>query len=103
MTYSLRRTRDGAGDSGNMSTLFFPTFDMDTGKVVDTTVEHCSDPKVGGYIRVGSMMARTYTAQDWWQTTIITEILEERTDEKNPYYFYVRFKTGNSEYEWVRS
>jgi hypothetical protein len=48
---------------------------------------------------VGSHYGRTYSAQDWWQTTTITEILEERTKENGTK--YVRFKTGNSEYEWT--
>ena len=52
---------------------------------------------------VGSPYARSYSAQDWWQTTIITEILEERTEEGGIEYVRFRtgnFKTGNSEYEW---
>jgi hypothetical protein len=98
MTYSLRRTRDGAGDSGPMSDLVIPTFDQDTGKVVDKEIKHCARPEVGGAMVVGSPYARTYSAQDYWQTTIITEILEERTEEDGTE--YVRFKTGNSEYEW---
>lgn len=40
----------------------------------------------------------TMLDQDWWQTTWVTEILEERTEEDGTE--YVRFKTGNSEYEW---
>ena len=93
MTYSLQRERDGAGDSGNMSTLLTPTFDMDTGKIVD--VEYTADarPQLGGVMRVGSHYARSYQAQDWWQTTIITEILEDTPE-------CVKFKTGNSTYEW---
>lgn len=93
MSYCLRRTRDGAGDSGLMSDLCIPTFDMDTGKVSSWETKHNSRPAVGGLMRVGSHYARSYSAQDYWQTTLITEILEERED-------YVRFKTGNSEYEW---
>ena len=102
MTYSLRRTRDGAGDSGPMSDAFFPVYDMDTGKIVEVTTLHNSEPKVGAAMRVGSIAARSYSAQDWWQTTLITEILEERTDPNDPVYLYIRFKTGNSEYEWSR-
>jgi hypothetical protein len=49
---------------------------------------------------VGSPYARTYSRQDWWQTTPITEILEERIEEDGTE--YVRFKTGNSEYEWKK-
>ena len=100
MTYSLRRTRDGAGDSGPMSDAFFPVFDKDTAKLVDATVEHNSEPKIGASMRVGSPYGRTFSAQDWWQTTLITEILEERDTDGGGK--YVRFKTGNSEYEWER-
>ena len=102
MPYSLRRTRDGAGDSGPMSDAFFPVYDQDTAKVVEVTTEHNSEPKIGASLRVGSPYGRTYAAQDWWQTTLITEILEERTDPEDPNFLYVRFKTGNSEYEWTR-
>ena len=97
MRYSLRRTRDGAGDSGMMSQLIIPTFDMDTGKIVSKEIKENARPEVGGAMVVGSPFARSFSAQDWWQTTIITEILEERKTEEGE---YVRFKTGNSEYEW---
>ncbi len=99
MKYSLQRTRDGRGDSGPMSDAYTPIYDED-GKLVNYTTEHNSEPKVGVVMRVGSMLARSYSAQDWWQTTLITEILERRVDPKDPDSVYVRFKTGNSEYEW---
>lgn len=87
MPYSLRRTRDGAGDSGPMCRLGrinpqTQTAEWETGR-----------PKVGWNVTVGSVVGRTYAAQDYWSTTIVTEILEERED-------YIRFRTGNSEYEW---
>lgn len=97
MPYSLRRTRDGAGDSGPMSNAVTPIWD-DNGKLVDKIIEHCARPKIGVAMVVGAPYARSYSAQDYWQTTIITEILEERTDDDGTE--YVRFKTGNSEYEW---
>jgi hypothetical protein len=87
MTYRLSRTRDGAGDSGNMSLAIFKD---DTGKVVE---EHNARPRVGAVMRVGSLFSRTYSMQDWWQTTKITQILEDTG-------YFVRFKTGNSEYIW---
>jgi hypothetical protein len=49
-------------------------------------------------MRVGSGIARSYSAQDWWQTTVITEILEDKINEDGTE--YVRFKTGSSIYEW---
>lgn len=100
MPYSLRRTRDGAGDSGSMSLALIPTFDQDTGKIVHVEEIHDARPQLGSAMRVGSFFARTMQHQDYWQTTIVTKILEERTDEDGTE--YVRFKTGNSEYEWTR-
>jgi len=96
MAYSLYRTRDGAGDSGQMSEAITPIWD-ETGKLIDKTIEQNGRPKVGVVMRVGSLYARSYSAQDWWQTTLITEILEDKMEDGIE---YVRFKTGNSEYEW---
>lgn len=98
MAYSLRRTRDGAGDSGLMSIARIPTWDMDTNELVCMETKENARPQVGAAMRVGSHYARTMQHQDWWQTTWVTEILEERTEEDGTE--YVRFKTGNSEYEW---
>ena len=99
MAYSLRRTRDGAGDSGFMSLALIPTYDHDTGEFITVETIDNGRPQVGAAMRVGSHYARSYSHQDWWQTTVITEILEERTEEDGTE--YVRFKTGNSEYEWT--
>lgn len=95
MTYTLRRTRDGAGDSGNMSMALWPDPKGENG----VSFEYNARPRVGVAMRVGSSYARSYSIQDWWQTTLISEILEERQDEDGTE--YVRFKTGNSEYEWT--
>jgi hypothetical protein len=97
MTYSLSRTRDKAGDSGNMSMALWK--DPVSGKV---ETEHNAVPRVGVAIRVGSTYARSYSLQEWWQTTYVTEILEERTDPKDPNFLYILFITDNSEYEWTR-
>jgi hypothetical protein len=59
----------------------------------DVKHEHNARPRVGVAMRVGVVYARTYQEQDWWQTTMITEILEESEN-------YVKFRTGNSVYEW---
>jgi len=91
MTYSLRRTRDGAGDSGTMSSAVFYN---ESGYPERTENAH---PFVGAVMLVGSSTSRSYSSQDWWQTTMITEILETRETDQGK---YVRFKTGNSEYEW---
>lgn len=95
MTYSLKKLNIDwyVGDSGALS-MFIPV--AADGKHYDIeNVEHNARPRVGGSIRVGSITGRTYAPQDWWQTSLITEILEERED-------YVRFRTLNSEYEWRR-
>jgi hypothetical protein len=89
MTYSLYRTRDGAGDSGQMSMALVPD---QAGKRI-VAMEQAARPRVGVAMRVGSIYARSMQRQDWWQTTVITEIIEDKGDE-------VRFKTGNSEYVW---
>lgn len=84
--YNLRRESDGAGDGGAMSMALW----LEDGEV---KIEHDARPRVGVAMRVGSFYARTYRPQDWWQTTVITEIIEENDH-------YVKFKTGNSIYEW---
>ena len=86
--YSLRRESDGAGDSGGMSLALWIGED---GQVQE---QYNARPKVGVALRVGSVYARTYQDQDWWQTSLITEILVDRED-------YVRFRTGNSTYVWT--
>ena len=97
MPYSLKRESDGAGDSGTMSKLLIPVYD-NTGKIVDKLEVDDVRPRVGSVLRVGSHSARSYSAQDWWQTTIITEILEDTINEDGTE--YVKFRTGNSIYEW---
>jgi hypothetical protein len=48
---------------------------------------------------VGSVTTRSYSDRDWWMTTKVTEILEEKEEEGT---LYVKFKTDNSIYEfWV--
>jgi hypothetical protein len=86
MPYSLSRVRDGAGDSGQMCNLLWE----EDGEL---KVEPNGKPRVGVAVQVGSHYARTMENQDWWQTSYITEIIEEKDD-------YVKFKTGNSVYEW---
>lgn len=86
MAYFLERERDGAGDSGQMCLGLWE----ENGEV---KVEENAKPRLGIALRVGSSYARTMSAQDWWQTSYITEILEEKED-------YVKFRTGNSIYIW---
>ena len=86
----LRRVSDGAGDEGSECQCIEWNEDRTVKQVVGRR------PVVGCSMLVGSPIARSYFAkQDYWLTTVITEILEERDD-------YVRFKTTNSEYElWL--
>lgn len=86
--YSLRRESDGAGDSGGMSLLIW---------VEDGVLRSKSNarPEIGYAMRVGSNYARTMQAQDWWQTTPVTEILDDKGN-------MVRFKTrSGSIYTWM--
>ncbi len=86
MTYYLKRERDGAGDSGSLCEAFW----LDGDKIKR---EENARPRVGVAIRVGTYLARSYGWQDYWTTTPITEILEESENR-------IKFKTGNSVYEW---
>ena len=91
MSYNLRRVRDGEGDAGARSEAISwkddGTFDEVKG----------NRPTLGCSILVGSVTARTYSHRDYWLTTEVTEICEEIQNDKTD---YVRFKTGNSIYEW---
>jgi len=89
LMFSLTRERDGVGDSGPMSRIIWE----EDGEL---KYEDGGRPRVGVQIIVGSYIARTMQHQDYWHTTTITEILEERDD-------YARFKTGNSIYVWKNS
>lgn len=83
--YLMWRIGDKAGDTGSMSQSVNP----ETG-----TVEG-DRPTIGNFMRVGSFYARTFHSQDYWQTTPVTEIKEEREN-------FIRFKTKNSEYIWEK-
>ncbi len=78
---------DGAGDGGARSEAIKWNEDRTFNSVVSNR------PTVGCSMLVGSVTARSYSEQDYWLTTPVTEILEESED-------YVKFKTGNSIYEW---
>lgn len=86
MKYSLYKLDGRGGDSGPMSMLLYYEGE-------ELKFENNARPRIGAAIRVGSIAGRTYAAQDWWQTSLIEEILEERED-------YVKFRTINSIYEW---
>lgn len=99
------------GDSGPMSTAYWTTTiseceknnveyydqeDNESDKVV--AFEHNAKPRVGVSMRVGSPYGRSYSNQDYWTTTPVTEILEEFTDDQDR--LNVKFKTRNSTYWW---
>lgn len=83
---TLKRTTDGAGDSGSMIKA------IEWNEDGTFKAEKGNRPVIGCSLMVGSMTARSYSSQDYWLTTVVTEILEE--SEK-----YVKFKTTNSIYE----
>lgn len=85
----LRRIRDGAGDSGARSEAIAWNEDGTFKEVVSDR------PTVGCSMLVGSISARSYSNQDYWLTTPVTEIIKDTPD-------LVIFRTGNSEYEWSR-
>jgi len=53
------------------------------------------EPMVGCSLLVGSVTARSYGDQDYWLTTLITEIVEKTED-------YWIFKTQNSTYKLLK-
>jgi hypothetical protein len=81
--FSLRRDTDGAGDSGPMFNSINPKTEEMTHGVV----------QVGDCLQCGSVSARSYSYQDWWCTTPVTEILEVNEDNTE-----VKVKTNNSYY-----
>jgi len=87
----LRRLNDGAGDEGACSEAIKWNEDGTKDKVVSDR------PTIDCSMLVGSFRARTY-GSDYWLTTVVTEILEEKTLDNGQ--LYVKFKTGNSLYEW---
>jgi hypothetical protein len=83
-----------------MSVALVPIYD--DSRIISVEEEVNARPRAGVAMKVGSMFARTYSRQDYWQTTIITEITDEwqDTDEEGKVTECVRFKTGNSTYIW---
>lgn len=88
----LKRTSDGAGDMGARSEAIKWKEDGTLKEVVSRY------PTVGCSMLVGSINARTYSEKDYWLTTEVTEILEEKEEKDGQPYF--KFKTGNSTYEY---
>ncbi len=103
-------TIEWKGDSGPMSIAFWESTIEECEKnnieydepVSDYTsviaYKNNAKPRVGACMRVGSPYSRSYSNQDYWTTTPVTEILEEFTDDQNR--LNVKFKTRNSTYWW---
>lgn len=83
--YSISRERDGRGDAGMM----LQSLDPKTGEQVGEN----GDIIMGCAIQCGSFFAGTYSSQDWWLTTPVTEFIEISEDKS-----MVKFRTGNSIY-----
>ncbi len=88
----LRRLSDGEGFSGSLAQAIKWKEDGTFDKVVGST------PVVGCSFLVGTVTASTYSDRDYWLTTEVTEILEERKNEDGRF-LYVKFRTKNSVYE----
>jgi len=87
----LRRLKDGAGQNGAVVKAIKWNEDGTFKEVVGSV------PVVGCSVMVESR-AGMFTSQDYWLTTVVTEILEERKSEDGKFE-YMKFKTGNSIYE----
>lgn len=85
---------DGRGDSGPMCQFY--SYDGSSGTFQRD--DNITKPIVGAIVRVGSLFSRSFASQDYWTTTEILEILEEKELEDGR--LYVKFKTKNSVYEW---
>lgn len=94
--YSLIRKQDGSGDSGPA----WSVYDGDIAKS-ERRYQWLEDAhglvRVGCGIRIGGITARSYSYQDWWQCSPVSEILRVETDEEGDP-VEVEFKTGNSIY-----
>jgi hypothetical protein len=96
--YALRE--DGSviehkGDSGPISAAH--EVDALTNKFTGV-VKQQAEPEVGCCMQVGSFYARSYSAQDWWMTTPVTEIVSRIALPDSS--LVVIFKTKNSTYKW---
>jgi len=87
----LRRVGDGKMEEGSMVEAIEWNKDGTFKGIVGNR------PIVGCSLRVGSPFARSYSQRDWWLTTVIEEILEEKQEED---LLYVKFITKNSVYEF---
>jgi len=96
--FSLFRDRDHMGDSGPSWEIYDIDKSLDSGKYEWIEDADPGEVRIGCGIRVGSNNARTYSEQDWWQCSGVTEILETSDVDENGKYAWIKFKTGNSIY-----
>lgn len=96
--YYLKRQRDGAGDSGPK--LISRKWPEGKDKAFLEEIKPFGvngELHLGCSIECGSITARSYSSQDFWLTTNITEFLSVEGPEDCA--TKVTFKTGNSIYE----
>ena len=89
--YSLQRESDGVGDSGPSLVSLCLGKEEEDGK--DKIDYIRNEIVVGGLVECGAIGGRSYAAQDYWRTSVVTEILSVNEDRSE-----VRFKTRNSIY-----
>jgi hypothetical protein len=95
--YALRENGsyiEGKGDAGPMSAAHKVSKD---GKSF-VGVKYNAEPEVGCCMQVGTPFARSFSSQDWWMTTPVTEIVSRDVAEDGT--VTVVFKTKNSTYKW---
>lgn len=97
--FSLFRERDNRGDSGPSWSLFDADATIKSKQYQWVNDARPGEVRIGCGIRVGSLTARTYSAQDWWQCSGVSEILETSEVDENGEYEWIRFKTNKSTYK----
>lgn len=86
----LKRISDGEGFSGSV----VEAIKIDKNGKIEIVG---NIPIIGCCLKVGRLVAGTYSNRDWWITTPIVEFIEEKEENKE---YYLKFKTKNSEYEF---
>ena len=98
MTYWMYAIREDKtiinhkGDSGGMSMLI-----DHSGETPE--YEHNAYPRLGCSMRVGSIYARSFSQQDWWQTTPIVKIVKEWEDDEGNKNVIFETRSGST-YHW---
>ena len=93
--FTLSRDHDGFGDSGSLSELWRTVDDFG---VYSRERSESKVPAVGWEVRVGASNGRTFSHQDYWTTTPVTDIL---SDMIIGHYREIKFRTRNSIYTWT--